>query len=113
MTDIFTARYAKSGLTGPLYPIDPSTNQFVPNITGSWYLESSLYVTQGSTLIVRGVDLGGDCDLLLLASNSDKFINVRMHGGNAWFEGTHVQSWDIGKYGGVGGVDDNYDDGRR
>lgn len=52
---------------------------------------------------------GGDCDHLLLASSPLKYINVRAHGGEILIEGTHVESWDMS----AGGVDEDYEDGRR
>lgn len=109
LTDLWESRLEKYGNSGPVYPFDETTQTIAENVTGTWYLESSLYVTGGSNLVVQGTSKGGDCDHLLLASNSDKFINIRAHGGSVWIEGTHVESWDIER----GQVDDDDEDGRR
>ncbi|CAM9724294.1 unnamed protein product [Laminaria digitata] len=103
--DIYEARGDK---LGPIYPFDEESQTIARNVTGSWYLSSTLYVTQGSTLVVQGTEFGGDCDHLLLESSPDKFINLRAHGGDIWIEGTHVESWDLGS----GGVDEDDRDGR-
>jgi len=58
---------------------------------------------------LSGSGKGGDCDHLLLASSPLKYIKVRAHGGEILIDGTHVESWDMS----AGGVDENYDDGRR
>ena len=104
--DIYEARAHRPG---PVYPFDEETQSIAANVTGSWYLASTLYITQGSTLLVQGTAFGGDCDHLLLESSSEKFINLRAHGGEIWMEGTHVESWDLG----AGGVDEDVTDGRR
>ena len=104
--DIYEARAHRPG---PVYPFDERTQSIAANVTGSWYLASSLYVTQGSTLLVQGTAFGGDCDHLLMESSPDKFINLRAHGGDIWIEGTHVESWDLG----AGHVDEDDGDGRR
>ncbi len=56
MTDIYEARFDDytGEPKGPVYPFDETTQQITTNITGSWYLESSLQVTQGSRLVVQG-----------------------------------------------------------
>ncbi|CAM9271896.1 unnamed protein product [Ectocarpus sp. 12 AP-2014] len=110
MTDIYESRidtYTGEN-KGPVYPFDETTGGITNNVTGSWYLGSSLYVTEGARLVVQGLSKGGDCDHLLLASSSEKFINVRAHGGEIMLDGTHVESWDLLE----GTVDENYDDGR-
>lgn len=56
MTEIFEARldsYSGANM-GPLYPFDETTKQITENVTGSWFLGSSLYVTGGSRLVVQG-----------------------------------------------------------
>ncbi|CAM9422628.1 unnamed protein product [Ascophyllum nodosum] len=103
LTDIWEARVA-----GPVYPFDDETGQLAASPTGSWYIGSSLYIQEGSTLMIQGTDFGGDCDHLMLASRPDKVINMRAHGGNIWIEGTHVESLNIQ----TGEVDDDYEDGR-
>lgn len=112
LSDIYLSRYAAYGFTGPLYPYDAGNNTLVHNITGQWYLNSSLYVTTDSTLVVRGTDVGGDCDRLLLTSTPQKFLNLRAHGGNLYLESTHVESWGLNNNLGRGGVDLDYTDGR-
>lgn len=109
MTDIYESRLEKYGNSGPVYPFDDKAQAISDTVTGSWYLESTLYVSESSYLIVQGTGLGGDCDHLLLASNAEKFINLRAHGGSIWIEGTHVESWDITN----GAVDEDDTDGRR
>lgn len=104
--DIYEARAHRPG---PIYPFDEETQSITSNFTGSWYLSSSLYITQGSTLLIQGTDFGGDCDHLLMESSPEKFINMRAHGGDIWIEGTHVESWDLRN----GGVDEDDRDGRR
>lgn len=106
--DIYDLRQ-QHGKTGPIYPFDEATGQIADSVTGSWYLESSLYISEGSTLVAQGTEFGGDCDHLLLLSNPLKIINLRAHGGNIYIEGTHVESWDMD----LGQVDENFEDGRR
>ena len=54
LTDIYEARSDKQGNKGPLYPFDETTKQTSETVTGSWYLESDLYVSQGAKLVVQG-----------------------------------------------------------
>lgn len=56
MEDIFHARIdSHTGENkGPVYPFDEETQSIATNVTGSWYLGSSLFVTEGSKLIVQG-----------------------------------------------------------
>ncbi|CAM9199692.1 unnamed protein product, partial [Hapterophycus canaliculatus] len=110
LTDIYESRLDKMGNKGPLYPFDEITMEKSVNVTGSWYLEAELFVTEESRLIVRGLEKGGDCDHLLLASSPglDGIIQVRAHGGSILIEGTHVESWDLA----AGTVDEDYEDGR-
>ncbi len=62
-----------------------------------------------------GSHKGGDCDHLLLASSpggagtNNTFINLRAYGGDLLFDGTHVESWDMG----AGAVHEDYAGGRR
>lgn len=56
MEDIYNARidsYTNEN-KGPVYPFDEETKQIATNVTGSWYLGSSLFVTEGSKLMVQG-----------------------------------------------------------
>ncbi|CAM9950650.1 unnamed protein product [Scytosiphon promiscuus] len=110
LTDIYESRLDKMGNKGPLYPFDEATMQKSENVTGSWYLEAELFVTEESRLIVQGTDQGGDCDHLLLASSPglDGIIQVRAHGGSILIDSTHVESWDLE----AGTVDEDYEDGR-
>eukprot|EP00903_Cladosiphon_okamuranus_P017823 g16402.t1 len=110
MEDIFHARIDSftGENKGPVYPFDEETKTLAANVTGSWYLGSSLFVTEGSRLIVQGSTKGGDSNHLLLASSPAKFIQIRAHGGEILIDGTHVESWDLE----AGGVDEDYGDGR-
>lgn len=54
MTDIYESRSDDTGNKGPLYPFDETTLDISDTVTGSWYLESSLYITEGSRLVVQG-----------------------------------------------------------
>lgn len=56
MEDIFHARVdSYTGVNkGPVYPFDEETKQIAANVTGSWYLESSMFVTENSMLVVQG-----------------------------------------------------------
>ncbi|CAN0251238.1 unnamed protein product [Ectocarpus fasciculatus] len=108
LTDIYESRSDGTENKGPLYPFDETTLSTTNTITGSWYLESSLYITEGSKLTVQGKSKGGDCDHLLLASSPEKFINLRAHGGDIMLDGTHVESWDLA----ARTVDENNEDGR-
>lgn len=56
LTDIYESRidtYTGEN-KGPVYPFDETTGGITNNVTGSWYLESSLYVTEGARLVVQG-----------------------------------------------------------
>lgn len=50
LTEIFEARAGKA----PLYAVDPSTGNRVPNATGTWLLTTNLFVEDGITLNVSG-----------------------------------------------------------
>lgn len=54
MTDIYESRVDNTGNKGPVYPVDESTMQISDTVTGSWYLEADLYITEGSKLILKG-----------------------------------------------------------
>lgn len=56
MTDLFEARIDAhtNENRGPVYPFDETTQQISTNVTGSWYLDASLFVTEGSRLVVQG-----------------------------------------------------------
>ncbi|CAM9858944.1 unnamed protein product [Pylaiella littoralis] len=109
MTDIYESRLDNSGNKGPVYPIDKDTLQKTDTVTGSWYLESSLYVQEGSRLVLKaGTRKGGDCDHLLLASSPTKYVELRAHGGGILMKNTHVESWDMD----AGTVDEDDEDGR-
>ncbi len=54
LTDIYESRLDKEGNKGPLYPFDETTKETTDTVTGSWYLESDLYISQGSKLVVQG-----------------------------------------------------------
>eukprot|EP00904_Undaria_pinnatifida_P012534 jgi/Undpi1/8410/HiC_scaffold_25.g10878.m1 len=76
------------GLRGkaPLYAVDSSTGDVSKTATGTWLLTESLYVEDGVTL----QSAGGDANELRLKSTSDKYINVRAHGGSLDFVSTKV-----------------------
>ncbi|CAN0188440.1 unnamed protein product, partial [Discosporangium mesarthrocarpum] len=112
LTSIFYARSDQYGIKGPLYPFNSKNNTFASEPTGTWYLNSSLYIEDGSMLDISGPSVGGDCEELLLTSSPEKFINVRAYGGMLHLEQTEVKTWDRGANGGEGGVDENVDDGR-
>lgn len=54
LTDIYESRVDKYGNKGPLYPFDETAMEKSDSVTGSWYLESTLYITEGSRLVVQG-----------------------------------------------------------
>lgn len=54
LSDIYESRLDKTGNKGPVYPFDETTMEKSDTVTGSWYLESTLYVTEGSRLVVQG-----------------------------------------------------------
>lgn len=56
LTDIYEARFDDytGAPKGPVYPFNETTQQIAVDVTGSWYLESSLFVTQGSRLVIQG-----------------------------------------------------------
>lgn len=54
MTDIYESRLDNTGNKGPIYPFDERTLEKSDDVTGSWYVESELYVTQGSRLLIQG-----------------------------------------------------------
>ncbi|CAM9492604.1 unnamed protein product, partial [Choristocarpus tenellus] len=108
LTSIYEVRSDKSGAKGPLYYFDLETNSITDTWTGTWYLESSLYIEDDSLLEIKGPSIGGDVDRLLLRSDADGYINVRAYGGNLHIENTVVTSWDIN----AGDVDEDYEDGR-
>eukprot|EP00904_Undaria_pinnatifida_P005755 jgi/Undpi1/2309/HiC_scaffold_13.g05693.m1 len=87
-----TLKEVWEGLDGkaPLYAVDSSTGDVSKNATGTWLLTESLYVEDGVTLQVYGSSAGGDANELRLMSTSDKYINVRAHGGSLDFVSTKV-----------------------
>lgn len=54
LTDIYESRLDKEGNKGPLYPFDETTKEKTDTVTGSWYLEADLYISDGSKLVVQG-----------------------------------------------------------
>ncbi|CAM9206070.1 unnamed protein product [Sphacelaria rigidula] len=80
--------------------------------TGRWLLTDELYIEDGVTLKVWGVDNEvdeeGDADVLRLESNKDYYFNLRGYGGSLSFISTTVTSWDTSK----GEVRDYHEKGR-
>ena len=93
-----------------LFAIDPVTNTVSKIPTGTWFLTQDLYITDGITLNMFGLDRGGDCDELRLSSDPSGFINLRGHGGSLNLKNTKVVSWDTTKT--IPGPDTNIKDGR-
>lgn len=74
MSDIYHARidsYTQEN-KGPVFPFDETTQEKTANVTGSWYLESSLFVTEGSRLLVQG-------ELLSLGSTPEQVGKREQH----------------------------------
>ncbi|CAM9939118.1 unnamed protein product [Scytosiphon promiscuus] len=86
--------------TDLLYPVDPSTGaaittaSTVAELTGVWLLRTSLAVTNGVTLDLKGSEAAGDCDELKIKSSTTLIHAVRGHGGNLDIYKTLIQSWD-------------------
>lgn len=103
LTDVWKALESEH-----LIPIDPVTKRHSLIYTGTWYLNEDLYIEDGVTLNLFGTSRGGDCDELLMKSNSTGFVNLRGNGGSLNLLDTKVTSWDET----TRGPDRNISDGR-
>ncbi|CAN0205466.1 unnamed protein product, partial [Hapterophycus canaliculatus] len=71
-----------------LYPVDPTTGAAITTastlaeLTGAWLLRTSIAVTNGVTLNLKGAGAGGDCDELKIKSSPTLIHALRGHGGN-------------------------------
>ena len=98
LTEIYNALLDDDGEpTGPLYIMDEDDNKLDDadeTPTGRWLLTDELYIEDGVTLKVWGVDNAvgeeGDADVLRLESNKDHYFNLRAWGGNLSFISTTV-----------------------
>ena len=71
-------------------------NWYSPTYTGTYYLESDLYILDGAKLSVDGSEFDDrECETLLLASNSSMIVNLRAYGGNLDIRYTKIFSWDL------------------
>ncbi|CAM9726634.1 unnamed protein product, partial [Ectocarpus sp. 4 AP-2014] len=83
-----------------LYPVDPATGaaittaSTVEELTGVWLVRTSLAVSNGVTMDLKGISAGGDCDELKIRSSPTLIHAVRGHGGNLDIYKTLIQSWD-------------------
>ncbi|CBJ32199.1 Mannuronan C-5-epimerase [Ectocarpus siliculosus] len=86
--------------TDLLYPVDPATGaaittaSTVEELTGVWLVRTSLAVSNGVTMNLKGTSVGGDCDELKIRSSTTLIHAVRGHGGNLDIYKTLIQSWD-------------------
>ena len=104
LTDVWKGLDKSEHLT----PIDPVTKNTSSIYTGTWYLTEDLYIEDGVTLNLFGSSRGGDCDELLMMSNSSAFVNLRGNGGSLNLLDTKVTSWDES----IRGPDRKISDGR-
>lgn len=71
-------------------------NWYSPTPTGTYYLESDLYVLDGAKLSIDGGESEErECETLLLASNSSMIVNLRAYGGDLDIRDTKIFSWDL------------------
>ncbi|CAN0334916.1 unnamed protein product, partial [Ectocarpus sp. 12 AP-2014] len=86
--------------TDLLYPVDPATGAAITTastaeeLTGVWLVRTSLAVSNGVTMNLKGTSVGGDCDELKIRSSPTLIHAVRGHGGNLDIYKTLIQSWD-------------------
>ncbi|CAM9715159.1 unnamed protein product, partial [Discosporangium mesarthrocarpum] len=108
LPEILANRSDKNGTKGPLYYWDMKTNTQTDIMTGTWYLDSELFIEDGSHLEITGPQAGGEVSRLLMRSDEEAFVYIRAYGGNLFVKGTVISSWDVSK----GDVDRNVKDGR-
>lgn len=81
---------------GPIYHFSQIDNWYSPTPTGTYYLESDLYVLDGAKLSIDGGESEErECETLLLASNSSMIVNLRAYGGDLDIRDTKIFSWDL------------------
>lgn len=73
-------------------------NWYSPTHTGTYYLETDLYVLDGAKLSIDGSERDrNECETLFLASNSSTIVNLRAYGGYLDIRYTEIVSWDLEK----------------
>ncbi|CAM9449094.1 unnamed protein product [Scytosiphon promiscuus] len=92
LTDMYNAQGGAG--EGPLYVLDEADEVTTGEPTGRWLLDRDLRVTNGVTLYVHGLSIGGDADVLRIKSTSSEFYELRGYGGSLSFKSTTVTSWD-------------------
>lgn len=71
-------------------------NWYSPTHTGTYYLETDLYVENGAKLSIDGSEKDrNECETLFLASNSSTIVNLRAYGGYLDIRYTEIVSWDL------------------
>eukprot|EP00904_Undaria_pinnatifida_P000993 jgi/Undpi1/10895/HiC_scaffold_3.g01421.m1 len=81
---------------GPVYRFSQRENGYSNTYTGTYYLESDLYINGGAKLIIDGGETEVDeCETLFLASNSSTIVNLRAYGGDLDIRYTKIVSWDL------------------
>lgn len=106
--------YVESGGTATLSDIRAALPdaplELVDAAARIWLLRANLIVTDGTTLYLRGSEIGGDVDELRLLSDNGSagFIFVSAEHGDLHIDSTRIVSWDPA----AGGPDTNYGNGR-
>ncbi|CAM9244630.1 unnamed protein product, partial [Choristocarpus tenellus] len=108
LTSIYNARLDTLGPKGPLYYFNLEKKTVSDTWTGTWFIDSDVFIEGDSLLELTGSDIGGDCDRLLMKSDDQGFIQIRAYGGRLLIENTVVTSWDMSAM----DVDHDYEDGR-
>ncbi|CAM9171351.1 unnamed protein product [Ectocarpus sp. 12 AP-2014] len=81
---------------GPIFHFDEDKKWYTDTYTGTYYLESDVFITNGATLSIDGSESEeNECETLLLASNSSTFNRITAHGGNLDIRYTKIFSWDL------------------
>ncbi|CBJ32091.1 Mannuronan C-5-epimerase [Ectocarpus siliculosus] len=81
---------------GPIFHFDEEKKWYTDTYTGTYYLESDVFITNGATLSIDGSESEkNECESLLLASNSSTFNRITAHGGNLDIRYTKIFSWDL------------------